>query len=478
MDYAGSTAIWSTKQCSQLSQVSLGGAGRYGAISFDLTKTALTEEGFPEVFVTDLLTRKIERLALKQTDFLLSLEFHPVDHWIALGTRDGLIHLWQPAGNKILRTLRGHRGEVTSVAFDNRGEKLASGTLKGEVILWDLTATHPMEPTSLLPQPGVASVSFLADGQRLMSATRDGKAALWHLPTAKPLPVIPSWPAAVKTVALSPDGRRVAAQTGKSIMIRATQDGAVLDDIPIAAGSETPLVFSADGRHLAFADAGKAFLWSLERHAKINAGLAAKQAVAIAFAPVGQKLAFTSSDNVVTFFDWQSGRSAQLTVPAHSSYIRSLALSGDGKLLATGGGMYDGNISLWDSSDGRLLRTLQPNDPTDVTRLFFSPDSRTLASITAFSDQLRLWDVASGRLITAPIRVGDSLDSAPAAFSPDGALLATVEKDSIVLRDLNPASWIKAACQTVNRNLTPAEWKDYIGASDYEPQCPQFTTPK
>jgi WD40 repeat protein len=378
----------------------------------------------------------------------------------------------------MLQTLRGHRAEVTSLAFDSKGRKLASGTLKGEVILWDLAVSHPMELPRSLPQPSIASVSFLPDSRRIMAITRDGKAGLWDLWTSKAAPRIAAWPSPVKNIALSRDGERIAAQTSKSIVIRATKDGAPLDEIPVTRPSETALVFSPDGSHLAFADNGTAFLWSLERHAKIDAGAAAKAEVAMTFSPIGQKLAFTSSDQRVTFFDWQAGRSSQLAVPAHTSYIRSLALSGDGKILATGGGMYDGNISLWDTTDGRLLRTLQPNDPTDVARLFFSPDSRTLASVTAYSDQLRLWDVASGRLIAAPVRVGESLDSVPAAFSPNGDLLATVEKESIVLRDLNPASWIKAACQTVNRNLTMAEWRDYVGTSDYQPPCPQFPTPK
>jgi WD40 repeat protein len=133
---------------------------------------------------------------------------------------------------------------------------------------------------------------------------------------------------------------------------------------------------------------------------------------------------------------------------------------------------------LWNLPDGRLLRTIQPNDPTDVARMFFSPDGRTLATITAFSNWLRLWDVASGRLLGQPAHVEESLNRVTAGFSRKGAFVALVQMDAIALRDLIPENWIKAICRTVNRNLTMEEWKDYVGSSDYQPPCPELQTPK
>ena len=196
----------------------------------------------------------------------------------------------------------------------------------------------------------------------------------------------------------------------------------------------------------------------------------------MAFAPSG-KLVFTTKDRFLSFFDWQTAQTSELPVPGHASYIRSIALSPDGKIFATGGGVYDGNISLWNLPDGRLLRTIQPNDPTDVARMFFSPDGQTLATVTAFSNLLRLWDVASGRLLDQPARIEESLNWVTAAFSPKGTHLVTVQKDAIALRDLIPENWIKAICHTVNRNLTMEEWKDYVASGNYQAPCPEFPTP-
>jgi hypothetical protein len=59
------------------------------------------------------------------------------------------------------------------------------------------------------------------------------------------------------------------------------------------------------------------------------------------------------------------------------------------------------------------------------------------------------------------------------AFSPDGLKLATAAgNDGVVLWDVDPASWERAACRIANRSLTRAEWHDYIGADvTYQRTC-------
>lgn len=474
MDHQGVTVLWKTENCLEQTRISFNAAGRVASINSDLTRTAVTQEGFPEVFISDVSARTVERLAVKHSDFLLSLDFHPAGKEIALGTRDAAVVLWQPAGNKIARTLRAHRSEVTGVAFDRSGQTLASGTIDGEIIVWDLTRAKPMEPSQSILQPSVASVFFMPDSRQVVAVNREGKAELREIATAKRTSMNPPWPVALKSPALSSDGAHIAARTDKSIIIRQTKDGTVVEQIAISPSAETPLAFSPDSRLLVFSDHGEVFLWNLATRTKSRVGAANRPITALTFFPTSHKLAFTTADRSVAIFDRQTGQTTHMNVSGHTGYLRSLAVSPDGRTLAAGGGMYDGNISLWNLDDGRQLRILQPNDPTDVTTLLFSPDGQTLATVTAYSDMLRLWDVTSGRLIGTPIRVQESLDFVTAGFSPNGNLLATVERDSIVLRDLNPENWMKEACRAVNRNLTPHEWRDYIGQSSYQTPCPEL----
>jgi WD40 repeat protein len=75
---------------------------------------------------------------------------------------------------------------------------------------------------------------------------------------------------------------------------------------------------------------------------------------------------------------------------AHSSGLRAMALSPDGKTLATGG--YDSAVTLWHTAAWRSMLTLE--HPATIYALAFSPDGKTLA--TGCEDGItRLWRAGS-----------------------------------------------------------------------------------
>jgi WD40 repeat protein len=77
---------------------------------------------------------------------------------------------------------------------------------------------------------------------------------------------------------------------------------------------------------------------------------------------------------------------------AHSRWARKVAVSGDGKFIATGGD--DNMVRLW-SPDGKMLKELEGHEGY-IFSLLFAPDNKTLLS----GDQLgvvRQWDAPSGK---------------------------------------------------------------------------------
>jgi WD40 repeat protein len=110
--------------------------------------------------------------------------------------------------------------------------------------------------------------------------------------------------------------------------------------------------------------------------------------------PPTYALAFTPDGTLVTgglgtkvqFWDVPSGRLVDEWV-GHSAYITSLAISPDGRTLATGSGK--GIIKLWSLEQRAELLTL-PAHERDVGALAFSSDGQVLAS-GGGDGRVRLW---------------------------------------------------------------------------------------
>ena len=99
------------------------------------------------------------------------------------GTGDLLAML--PCGNKADAEPVGHWDTVKCLAFDPSGQFLASGSFDGTVRIWDRTSRETLAVLDGHAGKPVRALAFGRDGSRLATAGGDGAVVLWETDPAK-----------------------------------------------------------------------------------------------------------------------------------------------------------------------------------------------------------------------------------------------------------------------------------------------------
>lgn len=276
-----------------------------------------------------------------------TIAMHPQGKWLASGSFDKTIKLWNMQTGTLLETLTAHEGTVSSLVFTPDGSRLVSGSIDHTIRIWRLQpAIQEYVLTQFADAVMSLSLALSPDGQAIISGSDDHTIKLWQTSTGKRLRTI-------------------------------VQERAITAVMTVADG-QTLVSGSSDNCIRLWNFCTGEWLYTLVGHQRdINS---------LAISADDRWLVSGSSDHTIKIWDLPA-RQLVRTLIGHLDWVKTVTVSPTAPILASGSS--DHTIKIWDLLTGKLLQTLVGHNK-DVNALAFTADGQTLVS--AGGDRiLKVW---------------------------------------------------------------------------------------
>jgi WD40 repeat protein len=272
----------------------------------------------------------------------------------------------------------------------------------------------------------VKTLALSPDGRMLASGSDDRTVKLWDFPSGRLSRSLTGHTETVESLAFSPDGLKLAtASDDKTVKLWDVATGQPAATLTDHTDYVNAVAFSPDGRLLASASDDKTVkLWDVASAHLLRTLKHDDRVGTIAFAPSGAALASGCDDRTIEIWDPANGQLMR-TLAGHTDRVGAVAFSPDGRTLISGS--VDTTARLWNWWSGQLLRTLSGHTE-EVEDVAFAPDGKTVAT-SSDDHTIRLWDALSGQALRT---LQDNAASLALVFSLDGRTLATGGEDHLI----------------------------------------------
>jgi WD40 repeat protein len=415
------------------------------------------------------------------TGQVVSVEYSPDGRHLATAGRDGTARVWDAATGELVQIFVGHAGFVNSACFSSDGRTLITAADDQAVMFWETATGRRMKAE---PNGGMY-VTSSRNNHLAASVGGSRVITLWDTSRREKLWSLPPLKEEVTSVALSPDGRYLAAAGFQLFKVwdtterREVQPPFVLEN-PGTFRNFWAVAFSPNGEYLA-AGGPAPHVWEFRtRRCRPLYGTGGERSSRIAFTEHGEYVASTYRDGMLRVWDRATGkivlssyekgqnlgvdfspdgkrlaltREREViiesflppkvepcrTLPGPTAEpVWALAFSPEGRLASRAG---DRTITLWDVDSASAVHSWRcPVAIAEETNLVFRGNTRLLSGCEG--ERLQVWDPGTGRADGAgpPAR-----NARCCAASPDGRWLATADGgNAILLWDLATGQQVRA----------------------------------
>lgn len=316
-------------------------------------------------------------------------------------------------------TLTGHAHRVKSLLFDPSRNLLYSSDNSGVINRWSFNRNAPKPRNVLNNDKIITCIDLTVDGRWMACGTRSSSIQLFNTqqPTQAPR-LFEGHRGKILKVKFIP-GRNTLISSGSDYQVRSWN---------LLTNEETLIYENAAGISDIDVD------------------------------PNGSGVIIATNSNAVIFHNIKTKNS--FTLFQHSIPISSITFDHEGRQIAVGD--QTGRLIVLNASNGAVIKKIKGHG-SSIVQLRFSPDNRLLASSDK-SGGIKIWNVFNWNNLPIEIREHKSRVEA-IEFSPDGKNLLSTSNDGnfIYVWPIKSKQLIGEMCEHLSRQLTPEEWKFYMG---------------
>ena len=274
------------------------------------------------VYLWSACTSRVTTLCdLGQTDQVCSVSWSQRGTYLAVGTNQGQVQIWDCQNGRRQTVLAGHATRVGTLAWNSN--TLASGSRDRQILLRDLR--DPTNPTCLQAHRSeVCGLKWSYDDRELASGGNDNQLFIWNMHSTQPRHRFSEHTAAVKAIAWSPHTHGLLASGG------GTADKCIR-------------------------------FWNTATNSALHSIDTGSQVCNLVWSRNVNELASTHGFSQNQIIVWRYPSMSKLaTLTGHQFRVLYLAISPDGQTIVTGAG--DETLRFWNVFPGQ--RQQYSNDPS------------------------------------------------------------------------------------------------------------------